>query len=39
MRAPWGQFLQMAVMGRGRWMLVLALVAAVGSGDRGLWRR
>ena len=30
MRAPWGQFLQMAVMGRGRWMLVLALVAAVG---------
>ena len=30
MRAPWGEFLQMAVMGRGRWMLVLALVAAVG---------
>ena len=30
MRGPWGQFLQMAVMGRGRWMLVLALVAAVG---------
>ena len=30
MRAPWGEFLQTAVMGRGRWMLVLALVAAVG---------
>ena len=30
MRAPWGEFLQTAVMGRGRWLLVLALVAAVG---------
>ncbi len=30
MRAPWGEFLQTAVMGRGRWMLVLALVAAAG---------
>ena len=30
MRGPWGEFLQTAVMGRGRWMLVLALVAAVG---------
>ncbi len=30
MRGPWGEFLQTAVMGRGRWLLVLALVAAVG---------
>ena len=30
MRAPWGEFLQTPVMGRGRWMLVLAVVAAVG---------